>query len=56
MAASDSRSGNDDTTFPMMRVEDCTAKVGIPTARQSNSHRRPRFTHCGYLDTVPVQR
>jgi hypothetical protein len=37
MAAGDSRSGNDDTTFPMMRVEDSTAKVGIPTARQSNS-------------------
>ena len=52
MAASDSRSGNDDTTFPMMRVEDCTAKVGIPTARQSDSHQRPRFTHGGYLDTV----
>jgi hypothetical protein len=52
MAASDSRSGNDDTTFPMMWVEGSTAKVGIPTARQSNSYRRPRFTHGGYSDTV----
>ena len=41
MAASDSRSGNDDTTFPMMRVEDSTAKVGIPTARQSKASRTP---------------
>ena len=56
MAASDSRSGNGDTTFPMIRVEDSTAKVGIPTARQSNSHRRPSFTHGGFLDTVPAQR
>ena len=51
MAASDSRSDNDDTTFPMMRAEDSTAKVGIPTARQSNSHRRPSITHARILWT-----
>jgi hypothetical protein len=55
MAASDSRSDNDDTTFSRARAEDGNANVGIPTAQQSNSDRRVSTEETRFSDTVPTQ-
>ncbi len=48
MAASDARSDDVGTTFPVMRVLGCVAVLGVSTARQRNSARRQGSTYAGF--------